>query len=287
MEIGQFTVQHERLIETDDGQKQMITAHLLITKDGQPAGDLYPARWFFRKHESEPTTEVALRRTVSEDLYVTLGTYTLADQSAAFQITVNPLVNWIWFGFTIMALGTGLALLPESSLAFMAAKVPAGAATTSVLVLALALGGRCRPPLHAQYAVPGGAELTPEQQTLETQLQQELVCVCGSCSHLPLSQCACGTADQMRLQLNQQVAQGQGRDDVYEHFISTYGSQEPLGAPIGAFNQLSWLFPMLVGGGLPHWPRVRGCSCVPALASAAGRSGFSACRRAARSSIGR
>ena len=98
----------------------------------------------------EPTTEVALRRTVSEDLYVTLGTYTLADQSAAFQITVNPLVNWIWFGFTIMALGTGLVLLPESSLAFMAAKVPAGAATTSglVLALALALGGLATPRMR-------------------------------------------------------------------------------------------------------------------------------------------
>ena len=147
-----------------------------------------------------------------------------------------------------MALGTGLVLLPESSLAFMAAKVPAGAATTSLFVLALALGALST-PVHAQYAVPGGTELTPEQQILETQLQQELVCVCGSCSHLPLSQCACGTADQMRLQLNQQVAQGQLRDDVYEYFISTYGSQEPLGAPIGAFNQLSWLLPMLVGGG--------------------------------------
>ena len=248
VEIGQFTVQHERLIETDDGQKQMITAHMIITKDGQPAGDLYPARWFFRKHESEPTTEVALRRTFSEDLYVTLGTYTLADQSAAFQITVNPLVNWIWLGFTIMALGTGLALLPESSFAFMSAKVPAGAATTSVLALALALGAFST-PLRAQYAVPGGAELTPEQQTLETELQQELVCVCGGCSHLPLSQCTCGPADDMRLQLNQQVAQGKGRDDVYQYFISTYGSQEPLGAPIGAFNQLSWLVPILAGGG--------------------------------------
>ena len=248
VEIGQFTVQYERLIETDDGQKQMITAHMIITKDGQPAGDLYPARWFFRKHESEPTTEVALRRTFSEDLYVTLGTYTLADQSAAFQITVNPLVNWIWLGFTIMALGTGLALLPESSFAFMSAKVPAGAATTSVLALALALGAFST-PLRAQYAVPGGAELTPEQQTLETELQQELVCVCGGCSHLPLSQCTCGPADDMRLQLNQQVAQGKGRDDVYQYFISTYGSQEPLGAPIGAFNQLSWLVPILAGGG--------------------------------------
>ena len=248
VEIGRFTVEHARIVETDDGQKQMITADMIITKDGQPAGEIYPARWFFRKHETEPTTEVAFRRSFSEDLYVTLGTFTLADQSAAFQITVNPLVNWIWLGFTIMALGTGLALLPESSLAFVTAKVPAGAATTSVLALALALGAFST-PVFAQYAVPGGAELTSEQQTLETELQQELVCVCGGCSHLPLSQCTCADADTMRLQLHEQVAQGKGRDDVYQHFITTYGSQEPLGAPIGAFNQLSWLFPMLVGGG--------------------------------------
>jgi cytochrome c-type biogenesis protein CcmH/NrfF len=52
----------------------------------------------------------------------------------------------------------------------------------------------------------------------------------------------------MRVQLNEQVAQGKDRDEVYQQFISIYGSQEPIGAPIGAFNQLSWLFPMFVGG---------------------------------------
>ena len=38
-----FTIRHDRLSETDDGQKQMITAHVTITKDGRPAGMLYPA----------------------------------------------------------------------------------------------------------------------------------------------------------------------------------------------------------------------------------------------------
>ena len=32
-----------------------------------------PARWFFAKHEDEPTTEVAIRRAPGEDLYVVLG----------------------------------------------------------------------------------------------------------------------------------------------------------------------------------------------------------------------
>ena len=247
VELGRFLVRYERVSETDDGQKQMITGHMTIFKDGQPAGELFPARWFFRKHETEPTTEVAIRRSLSEDLYITLATYDLADQSAAFQITVNPLVNWIWFGFTIMALGTGIALLRESSLAFVSAKVPAGAATTSLLLVSLLLGGMGA-TASAQVAVPNGAELTAEQQRLEAELQEELVCVCGTCSHLPLSTCTCAVSGDMRLRLNRQVAMGQDRDGVYQHFIDTYGSQEPIGAPIGMFNQLSWLFPMLVGG---------------------------------------
>ena len=247
VEIGSFTVRHNRLSETDDGQKQMVTAHLTLFKDGVEIGQLYPARWFFRKHETEPTTEVAIRRSLSEDVYVTLASYDIGDQSANFQLTVNPLVNWLWFGFTVLALGTGIALLPESTFAFMAAKVPAGAATTSGLILALILGGlttlaRAQPPPVQM------AELTAEQQTLEAELKTELVCVCGSCSHLPLSDCTCSEADHMRGLLNQQVALGKDRAEVYQYFIDTYGSQEPLGAPIGAFNQLAWLLPMFVGG---------------------------------------
>lgn len=247
VEIGRFEVRHDRLSESDDGQKQMITAHMTIFKDAEEVGELFPARWFFRKHETEPTTEVAMRRALSEDLYVTLATYDLADQSAAFQVTVNPLVNWIWFGFAVMALGTGIALLPESSFAFLSAKVPAGAATTSVIILLFLFGGLMATG-RAQVAVPGGSPLTEEQRVLETELQSELVCICGSCSHLQLSVCTCGTSDNMRSQLHEQVAQGKNRDEVYQYFIDTYGSQEPLGAPIGAFNQLAWMFPLAIGG---------------------------------------
>ena len=36
-------------------------------------------------------------------------------------IIVNPLVNWIWTGFGLLAIGTGIALLPETVFAFAAA----------------------------------------------------------------------------------------------------------------------------------------------------------------------
>ena len=34
------------------------------------------------------------------------------------EIVVNPLVNWVWVGFGILALGTGIALLPDTVFAF-------------------------------------------------------------------------------------------------------------------------------------------------------------------------
>ena len=51
----------------------MITAYISVFDDGKQIDTLYPAKWFFRKHESEPTTEVAIRRTLAEDLYIVLA----------------------------------------------------------------------------------------------------------------------------------------------------------------------------------------------------------------------
>ncbi len=112
---------------------------LAVSVDGKEIDGLYPAKWAYRRHEQEPTTEVAIRRTPSEDLYAVLGGFDLADQSVTLQLVVNPLVNWIWFGFGIMALGTGIALLPERSFAFAVAKMPGEAAATTVAILLLVL----------------------------------------------------------------------------------------------------------------------------------------------------
>ena len=37
-----------------------------------------------------------------------------APRPATYTVTINPLVNWIWLGFAVLAFGTGIALLPET-----------------------------------------------------------------------------------------------------------------------------------------------------------------------------
>jgi cytochrome c-type biogenesis protein CcmF len=140
--LRHYTVRNMGVRVTDDGQKQMVTGQVAVSEDGKSVGTLYPARWFYRKHEEQPTTQVAIRRALDEDLYLVMPAYELKDQSMSLQVVVNPLVSWIWMGFGILVLGTGIALLPERAFEFALGRVPAGAATTSVLLLAAAMVAR-------------------------------------------------------------------------------------------------------------------------------------------------
>jgi cytochrome c-type biogenesis protein CcmF len=242
--LGGFTIRHDALRVTTDAQKQMVTGHASVTRGGKALGEMAPARWFFNKHEQEPTTEVAIRRAPGEDLYLVLGGYDIATQSATYAITINPLVNWIWFGFAVMAFGTGLALLPETAFAFVAAKVPGGVAATSLLLLLLLLPA----PLLAQHTDnPLSVSAVPQSQ-LEKDLQSEIICMCGTCGRKRIGECTCSLAADMRAEVAGMVAAGKTRDEVYAYYVAKYGSQEPLASPIDkGFNRLAWFFPYLIG----------------------------------------
>ena len=137
--VGDFVVRHDALSITDDGQKQMITAHVTVLRDGKTFAEMYPAKWIFRKHEESPTTEVAIHRGFAQDVYLVLATFDAATQTASLAVDINPLVNWVWMGFGLLALGIGIALLPDAAFAFATAPVPANAATTALILLAVVL----------------------------------------------------------------------------------------------------------------------------------------------------
>ena len=69
--VSLTVAQLDSLRVTDDGQKQMVTGHVTVKNTkGEVLGQMHPAKWFFRKHEQEPTTEVAIHRGFAEDLYL-------------------------------------------------------------------------------------------------------------------------------------------------------------------------------------------------------------------------
>jgi cytochrome c-type biogenesis protein CcmF len=243
--VGDYTVRMDALRVTQDDQKQMVTGHVTVFDGGREIGKMYPARWFFNKHE-EPTTEVAIRRMPLEDLYVVMPSYQVSDQSASMEIVVNPLINWIWLGFAVMAFGTGIVLLPERTFAFAMAKFPAEVATTAgMLLLMVSLAT----PVLAQHVTSAATVPVVPRSPLEKELQQGIICMCGTCGRKNLAECTCSMAADMRAELSGLVASGKTKDEVIQYYVAKYGSQEPLASPIDkGFNRLAWLFPYAMGG---------------------------------------
>jgi cytochrome c-type biogenesis protein CcmF len=241
--VGDYTLRLDSLRVTDDGQKQMITGHLTVMdRAGRELTKLHPAKWFFRKHESQPTSEVAIRRSFAEDLYVVMPGYEIKDQTASLEVHINPLVNWVWMGFGVLAIGTGIGLLPETAFAFAVAKLPAGAVTTSVLFLAMLLS----PGLaFAQKTVQ-----PIERSELRKDLENNIMCTCGC--HQPMGSCQmrpnCGHYDDQASKIVTYMGEGKDRDAILASFVSEYGGQQVLAAPIDrGFNRLAWALPYAIG----------------------------------------
>jgi cytochrome c-type biogenesis protein CcmF len=259
--VGKYVIHFDRLAHEEDRQKEMVTGVVTASVNGKVIDHLRPAKWFFHGHEAEPTTEVAIRRAPAEDLYLTLGGYDLANGSAIIKIVINPVVDWIWFGFMLLALGTGIALMPDSVLERMTAKVGAGAggdrrapgAASLMLFIGMGLGlttALVPRMAHAQEMVGGSNEAPNPVGPDENWLVRNIMCQCGSCRH-NLLECAsenCGNAIQNRIEIRQLLNQQKSREQIIEYFISKYGSQIALASPIDkGFNRLAWLLPYSLG----------------------------------------
>ena len=155
----------------------------------------------------------------------------------------------------MLAIGTGIALTPDSVLERMTAKVgipvdkrAPGAAS---IALWLTVGGAAvAAHAHAAQMAAGQAAATSPVGDDENWLVRNIVCQCGSCRHM-LIECAsenCGHAIQDRLEIRRLLDQKQSRDQIIEYFIKKYGSQIALASPIDkGFNRLAWLLPYSLG----------------------------------------
>jgi cytochrome c-type biogenesis protein CcmF len=243
-QVGHYVIRNDGVRVTDDGQKQMITGHLTVFRDGKEIDKAYPGKWLYRRHEQEPVSRVAIRRSVAEDLYIVMPGFELQDQSVSLQVVINPLVDWIWVGFGILGLGTMLALLPEQVLGFAAAKLPS-AASISMLVLMLVLMGA---PARAQHVESPAFKPVEPKSALEKDLYKSIICMCGTCGRQLVGECTCGYAAEMRAEIGNLVTMGLTRDQVLQYYIKKYGSQEPLAMPVDTgFNRLAWLLPYVLG----------------------------------------
>ena len=110
--IQDYQLKLENLSSYPTQDKHVTTATLSVWRGGKRIGIMRPEKNFYANQE-QSVTEVAIRSTLREDLYVILSQYNQDDGSATFKVVISPLIMWMWLGGFILVGGTILAMWPD------------------------------------------------------------------------------------------------------------------------------------------------------------------------------
>lgn len=111
MSIGDFTLEYEDFRQYEKFNRTVYAAKLGVFRDGKRIDEMEAERRYYI-NAKQPTTEVTLRSTLAEDLYVTMPGIGQGNE-ITLKVAVNPLLIWIWFGSSLMVVGGILAIIPS------------------------------------------------------------------------------------------------------------------------------------------------------------------------------
>jgi cytochrome c-type biogenesis protein CcmF len=91
-------------------------ATIEVAKDGRPAGLMTSEKRqhvdSFKRPTFEPSTEVGIRSTVQEDVYIVYAGSVAGTEEAVYRFNINPLVWWVWFGGLVLVIGGMVTMWP-------------------------------------------------------------------------------------------------------------------------------------------------------------------------------
>jgi cytochrome c-type biogenesis protein CcmF len=253
MQIDHYRLEYVNERMEVDLTKRMIFADLKVTdtNSGKALGVTSPAKFIYKKSPDSPTTEVAQIHSIRDDLYVVVGSVSPQTHVASFQVHVNPLVGWIWFGCLVLIFGSVICMWPqfepEESRAWTYVRSGAAVAASVTIGIILAL---MPVPAFAQGS-SSHAGIVELRSDKERDIFKSLRCMCGGCQRLPLSDCACGDFASERDEIRREIDSGMSKDAILASYKERWG-QDGLTVPpnTGALRAI-YIFPLsaiLVGG---------------------------------------
>ncbi len=126
----EYKIKLEKIVPIGSPLKMRFQSYLAVEKDGQPQEPLMPAAELYTASQ-QASTVVYIRVDPFEDLYISMpqqsisvnqdasGNPVLNDKGlptisgSGFQIWINPLMAWSWFGLAITLLGLFIAIWPD------------------------------------------------------------------------------------------------------------------------------------------------------------------------------
>ncbi len=115
-----YTFTHVGVSQFEALNRVVTQASVQVTKDGKSIGVINSEK---RQHFSEPapgvrqksfepSTEVGIRTTYQEDLYIVYAGSVAGTEEAVYRFTINPLVVWVWIGGVVLVIGGLITMWP-------------------------------------------------------------------------------------------------------------------------------------------------------------------------------
>jgi cytochrome c-type biogenesis protein CcmF len=120
MDIGSYRLICESFTQDDNANYRSEWAILKVMKGDRQIATMYPEQRFY-KSSGQPSTIVANRSTLKEDLYLVYAGRNQDTGAPIIKAHVNPLVMWIWIGVHLILVGTIIALVPNAQVVKLAA----------------------------------------------------------------------------------------------------------------------------------------------------------------------
>ncbi|MDI3257984.1 MAG: heme lyase CcmF/NrfE family subunit [Kyrpidia sp.] len=98
----------------DEPGRAVVYSQLLVRKNDRSIGILQPEDWYFL-NGAQPAPQVAIRSTPVDDLYVVMAGMDATQGKVLFEIHLNPMLSWIWYGGYLLVAGTLISLWPARS----------------------------------------------------------------------------------------------------------------------------------------------------------------------------
>jgi len=115
--VGEYELTFVKLETYTNDAKNGTKAVLLLSTGGKTIDTVYPEKNIYRyegNREINKETEVSLRSTYKDDLYIILSNVN-SNTNATFRAIINPMVSWIWAGGFVVLFGALITMMPKFS----------------------------------------------------------------------------------------------------------------------------------------------------------------------------
>ncbi|MDH5560925.1 MAG: heme lyase CcmF/NrfE family subunit [Deltaproteobacteria bacterium] len=110
--FGDYSMTFKHTMQFQELNAKRVAARFEIKKGDRVINTLLPAKAYYPT-SPEPMTEVAIHRSVAEDLYLSLSTIN-KDGSVTVNAYINPLINFVWASMLFVTIGMVFSISHKS-----------------------------------------------------------------------------------------------------------------------------------------------------------------------------